>query len=120
MSVVDHFGNPVVQKPVDPQDPPESGFSSAHANDSAAFAQTHEDAPEPPVSEQQSEDFPESRLSELAAPALMAADTVTLPVLGTAPVERHQRTLLIMLGVALLVLALVAGFALRQSNTVAQ
>ena len=120
MSVVDHFGNPVVQKPVDPQDPPESGFSSAHANDSAAFAQTHEDAPEPPVSEQQSEDFPESRLSELAAPALMAADTVTLPVLGTAPVERHQRTLLIMLGVALLVLALVAGFALRKSNSVAQ
>jgi len=120
MSVVDHFGNPVVQKPVDPQDPPESVTPPELAQEPVAFAEAPAEPPEAEVSERQSEDFPESRLPEMAAPALNAADAVTLPVLGTAPVERHQRTLFIMLGVALLVLALVAGFALRQSNTVAQ
>ena len=120
MSVVDHFGNPVVQKPVDPQAPPETVTPPEHHQEPAAFAEAPVEPPEAVVSERQSEDFPESRLPEVAAPVVNAADTVTLPVLGTAPVERHQRTLFIMLGVALLVLALVAGFALRQSNTVAQ
>jgi twitching motility protein PilJ len=110
MSVVDHFGNPVVQQPEDLQASAETVSPSEH----------HQEPPEAAVSERQSEDFPASRLSEAVVPAGHAADTVTLPVLGTAPVERHQRTLFIMLGVALLVLALVAGFALRQSNTVAQ
>ena len=120
MSVVDHFGNPVVQKPVDPQAPPETVTPPEHHQEPAAFAEAPVEPPEAEVSERQSEDFPESRLPEVAAPVVNAGDTVTLPVLGTAPVERHQRTLFIMLGVALLVLALVAGFALRQSNTVAQ
>ena len=120
MSVVDHFGNPVVQKPVDPQAPPETVTPPELHQEPAAFAEAPVEPPEAEVSERQSEDFPESRLPEVAAPVVNAGDTVTLPVLGTAPVERHQRTLFIMLGVALLVLALVAGFALRQSNTVAQ
>ena len=120
MSVVDHFGNPVVQKPVDPQAPPETVTPPEHHQEPAAFAEAPVEPPEAEVSERQSEDSPESRLPEVAAPVVNAGDTVTLPVLGTAPVERHQRTLFIMLGVALLVLALVAGFALRQSNTVAQ
>ena len=120
MSVVDHFGNPVVQKPVDPQAPPETVTPPEHHQEPAAFAEAPVEPPEAEVSERQSEDFPESRLPEVAAPVVNAGDTVTLSVLGTAPVERHQRTLFIMLGVALLVLALVAGFALRQSNTVAQ
>ena len=120
MSVVDHFGNPVVQKPVDPQAPPETVTPPEHHQEPAAFAEAPVEPPEAEVSERQSEDFPESRLPEVAAPVVNAGYTVTLPVLGTAPVERHQRTLFIMLGVALLVLALVAGFALRQSNTVAQ
>ena len=120
MSVVDHFGNPVVQKPVDPQAPPETVTPPEHHQEPAAFAEAPVEPPEAEVSERQSEDFPESRLPEVAAPVVNAGDTVTLPVLGTAPVERHQRTLFIMLGVALLVLALVAGFALRQSNPVAQ
>jgi twitching motility protein PilJ len=105
---------------VDPQAPEETVTPPEHHQEPAAFAEAPVEPPEAEVSERQSEDFPESRLPEVAAPVVNAADTVTLPVLGTAPVERHQRTLFIMLGVALLVLALVAGFALRQSNTVAQ
>ena len=62
MSVVDHFGNPVVQKPVDPQAPPETVTPPEHHQEPAAFAEAPVEPPEAEVSERQSEDFPESRL----------------------------------------------------------
>ncbi len=47
-------------------------------------------------------------------------DQVTLPLLGTAPAARHQRTLSTMLGVLVLVLVLAAAWALRQADGTAQ
>jgi twitching motility protein PilJ len=45
---------------------------------------------------------------------------VTLPVLGTRPVNQHQQVLLIGLAVSLILLAAVAAFALRMSDQVGQ
>ena len=47
-------------------------------------------------------------------------DMVTLPVLGRNTVAKHQKTLLIVLGLSLLALVIVFYFALRQANQVAQ
>src|SRR5574337_501050 len=43
-------------------------------------------------------------------------DLVTLPLLGSATTTAHQRRLLLLLGVGLLVLALIAGWVLQQAN----
>ena len=124
MSAVDHFGNPLVQKPAEqdggtPATPVHTdAVEAVAATEGDAFSSPAQDtlAPEP------SESFAESRLPELpeAAAVAQSEDTVTLPLLGTASVARHQRVLFIMLGVSLLVLTLVAGFSLRKADSVAQ
>ncbi len=55
----------------------------------------------------------------LAAPADDAAaleDSVSLPLLGRASTAAHQRRLLTLLGLGLVVLALIAGWVLQQAN----
>ena len=47
-------------------------------------------------------------------------DVITLPPLGRNTVAQHQRTLLILLGLSLLVLVITFYLALRQANQVAQ
>jgi twitching motility protein PilJ len=47
-------------------------------------------------------------------------DMVRLPVLGKATAAAHQRTLLILLAVGVVVLAVIAGLVLRQANQSAQ
>ena len=47
-------------------------------------------------------------------------DLIKLPILGNKTIAQHQRTLLILLGLSVLVLAVVAYRALRQADTVAQ
>ena len=47
-------------------------------------------------------------------------DLLTLPLLGKKTIAQHQRTLLILLGLSVLVLAVVAYRALGQADTVAQ
>jgi len=49
-----------------------------------------------------------------------AGDLISIPVLGSRTVVEHQRTLSIMLGVSLLLLAGVTFFALNQADKVAQ
>ena len=56
--------------------------------------------------------------SVMAPPA--ASDLIALPVLGSKTVAQHQRTLFMLLGLALLVLAFVTFYALSQANRVAQ
>ena len=124
MSAVDHFGNPLVQKPAEPDGG--TPGTPVHTDAVEAVAATEGDtfsnpaldtlAPEP------SENFAESRLPDLpeAAAVAQSEDTVTLPLLGTASVARHQRVLFTLLGVSLLVLTLVAGFSLRKADSVAQ
>ncbi|MDF1484865.1 methyl-accepting chemotaxis protein [Ramlibacter sp. H39-3-26] len=65
--------------------------------------------------------FPESRLSDAADEGgAQQVDVITLPVLGRGTVARHQRVLLTLLGIGLVVLAIVAVWVLQQSNKVAQ
>ena len=47
-------------------------------------------------------------------------DLLKLPILGSRTIAQHQRTLLILLGLSVLVLAVVAYRALNQADTVAQ
>mgnify|MGYP003600463133 CR=1 FL=1 len=47
-------------------------------------------------------------------------ELIALPILGRATAASHQRKLLLLLGVGLVVLALIAGWVLQQSNRVAQ
>ncbi|QIL83431.1 methyl-accepting chemotaxis protein [Diaphorobacter sp. HDW4A] len=47
-------------------------------------------------------------------------ELISLPLLGRASAASHQRKLLLLLGIGLVVLALVAGWVLQQSNRVAQ
>jgi twitching motility protein PilJ len=63
--------------------------------------------------------FAETRLAE-AEIKDATEGVITLPLLGKATVAKHQRTLFILLGLALAVLAVVAGFALSQADKVAQ
>ena len=58
---------------------------------------------------------------EVVAPAEPgAADLVSLPLLGKRTVPQHQKTLFILLGLALLTLAAVTLYVLNQSDRVAQ
>ncbi|MEQ6435740.1 methyl-accepting chemotaxis protein [Comamonas sp. w2-DMI] len=54
--------------------------------------------------------------SDADADALPVDELVSLPVLGKAPVTRHQRTLFTMLGIAVLVLVVLAAWMLRTAN----
>lgn len=56
----------------------------------------------------------------LAEPQVDEADLVSIPVLGRRTVGQHQRTLSILLGVALVVLGVVVFIVLGQSERVAQ
>ncbi len=65
--------------------------------------------------------FAASRLVESEEPAaVLNPDLLALPILGRRTIAQHQRILLILLGVSVLVLAVVAYRALTQADTVAQ
>ena len=65
--------------------------------------------------------FAPSRLVEPEEPAAaINPDLLALPILGRRTIAQHQRILLILLGVSVLVLAVVAYRALTQADTVAQ
>ena len=49
-----------------------------------------------------------------------SSDAVRLPLLGNAPAARHQRRLLVLLGVGLVVLALLTAWVLQQANRTGQ
>ena len=58
--------------------------------------------------------------SQYHDPGLADEDRVSLPLLGSATTAAHQRRLLILLAVGLVLLALVAGWVLQQSKRSAQ
>ncbi|MBX3631784.1 MAG: type IV pili methyl-accepting chemotaxis transducer N-terminal domain-containing protein [Simplicispira sp.] len=55
-----------------------------------------------------------------ALPPTPVADQISLPLLGRATAAAHQRRLLILLALGVIVLALIAGWVLRQSERAAQ
>ncbi|MES2401348.1 MAG: methyl-accepting chemotaxis protein [Pseudomonadota bacterium] len=66
-------------------------------------------------------DFPPSRVAtEEDAAVIENPDLLMLPILGRRTIAQHQRILLILLGVSVLVLGVVAYRALSQADTVAQ
>ncbi|NBX19933.1 MAG: methyl-accepting chemotaxis protein [Betaproteobacteria bacterium] len=84
--------------------------------------------PDATVNSAEQETMQESQNAPLQAPAPSLADepTVTegdlisIPILGRRTVVQHQRTLFVLLGAALVVLAGVTFYALNQSDRVAQ
>ncbi len=56
----------------------------------------------------------------VAAPAPDASDLIALPVLGRKTVAEHQKTLSILLGISVFILAGITFYALNQANKVAQ
>ena len=65
--------------------------------------------------------FVASRLADVEETvAVKNSDLLRLPILGSRTIAQHQRTLLILLGMSVLVLAAVAYRALSQADTVAQ
>ena len=70
---------------------------------------------------------PETARQSLAMPTILAdgpaaavpdADLITLPILGSKTIAQHQRMLLVLLGLSVLVLAVVAYRALGQADTI--
>ena len=74
------------------------------------------------ATEEKDEGFAASRLVNLESEAAPAEnpDLLKLPILGSKTIAQHQRTLLMLLGLSVLVLAVVAYRALNQADTVAQ
>ncbi len=65
--------------------------------------------------------FPVSRMASVDESLLAEnPDLLKLPILGSRTIAQHQRILLILLGLSVLVLAVVAYRALTQADTVAQ
>ncbi len=114
MSVVNLFGKLFNRKPAEPEaldlSPAQGGHGAANVRQGGGAVldglSSLQGEPEGPA----------------AGPELDDAegDLITLPVLGRATAARHQRRLLIMLAAGLVVLALIAGWVLRQADRSAQ
>lgn len=112
MSVVDHLKNLFSKK--QPESELDSRLSLA--------------MPDVTVSSAENEVLQESQNAPLRAmaphltdeQALLEGELISIPVLGRRSVVQHQRTLFILLGGALVVLAGVTFYALNQSDRVAQ
>ena len=113
MSVVNPFGKLFNRKPADPdaelnpadlaQHPAGGLLADAYQTDGMASVQG-----DPGDAAQ----YPEGEFAD--------EDLVSLPLLGRATTAVHQRRLLMLLGVGLVVLALIAGWDLQQANRSAQ
>lgn len=113
MSVVNPFGKLFNRKPADPdaelnpadlaQHPAGGLLADAYQTDGMASVQG-----DPGDAAQ----YPEGEFAD--------EDLVSLPLLGRATTAVHQRRLLMLLGVGLVVLALIAGWVLQQANRSAQ
>ena len=114
MSVVNSLGKLFNRKPADPdadpnlqdagQDPLAAGaLSEAYQADAMHSVQGDPGVP-----------------SQYGDGEFTDEDMVALPLLGRATAASHQRRLLLLLGVGLVVLALIAGWVLQQANRSAQ
>ena len=68
----------------------------------------------------ESEDSAESRLADGDENAPFVGGVITLPVLGTRPAEKHQRTLAMLLAGALVVLGAATVYVLNQAEKTGQ
>lgn len=98
MSFAQKFGNMFARRSAD------GGAASEELPDGAAASSLYGD----------------SSLAVAAGDPERAADRVALPLLGSAPAAQQQRRLLILLAVGVVLLALMAGWLLQQSERSAQ
>ncbi len=129
MSIIEKIQNllkPKVRLPEDSMDVASVGMPADPFATGAMSAVGGSVSPEPTANmmARQTENDKES-----AAPNLMSADDtpsatelnpdlISLPILGSKTISQHQRTLLFMVGLSVLVLAVVAYRALSQADTI--
>src|SRR5574343_622641 len=112
MSVVNKIGNLFNRKP----DAPQTDAGPASDQDLLASEELRPYQADALNSVQGDPDAPVSELPS----ADSDAELIALPVLGQATVAAHQRRLLMLLALGVVVLAVIAGWVLRQSDRSAQ
>ncbi|MES2412501.1 MAG: methyl-accepting chemotaxis protein [Pseudomonadota bacterium] len=121
MSVIEKIQNLFKTKSAQPDDSMDLASVGIPADPLAAGAMDQTAAVVVKTPEATAHDFPPNRMeSAEESAALENPDLLTLPILGRRGIAQHQRILLILLGLSVLVLALVAYRALSQADTVAQ
>ena len=122
MSVVDQLKNLFTKKQLESE--LDSRLSLAMPEDSVnvAGAETVQDAPAPvkPATVESAAAAGEAAGNEPAPAPVSEGDLISIPGLGQRTVVQHQRTLSILLGSSLVLLAGVTFYALSQSDKVAQ
>jgi twitching motility protein PilJ len=123
MSVIEHIQNIFKSK----KKPPEDSMDMSSVGmpvDSFATGAMRAKTMRAPVeaTEEKDDGFAASRLVSPQTEAASAEnpDLLKLPILGNKTIAQHQRSLLMLLGLSVLVLAVVAYRALSQADTVAQ
>ena len=124
MSVFDQFGKLFNRKPaapegeVAPAESPEDGqaLMSTGSLDASSVQSYQVDA----MNSVQGDPAMGYAVEQAEAAADLDQDQVTLPLLGTATPAVHQRKLLTLLAVGVVILGLIAGWVLQQANRSAQ
>ena len=125
MSVIEKIQNLFKSKNKPPEDSMDMSSVGMPVDPFATGAMQSSVMNEPSVAaDNKNDDFAASRMVNAGPDAPTAPsdnqDLLKLPILGNRTIDQHQRTLLILLGLSVLVLALVAYRALNQADTVAQ
>ena len=125
MSVIEKIQNLFKSKNKPPEDSMDMSSVGMPVDPFATGAMQSSVMNEPAVAaDNKNDDFAVSRMVNAGPDAPTAPsdnqDLLKLPILGNRTIDQHQRTLLILLGLSVLVLALVAYRALNQADTVAQ
>ena len=124
MSVIAKIQNLFKTTPAQPMDSIDMASMGVPADLQATGAQDHAAFDTAAFSGSQDSDddgFASSRMAEHDESVLVDnGDLLRLPILGSRTIAQHQRTLLILLGLSVLILAVVAYRALAQADTVAQ
>ncbi|MES1978976.1 MAG: methyl-accepting chemotaxis protein [Pseudomonadota bacterium] len=123
MSVIEKIQNLFKTKSAQPDDSMDLASVGIPADPLAtgAMEQTAVNAATSSVAAAGEEDFAPSRMATPEeAEVIENPDLLRLPILGRRTIAQHQRILLILLGLSVLVLGVVAYRALSQADTVAQ
>nr|WP_315464818.1 methyl-accepting chemotaxis protein [uncultured Rhodoferax sp.] len=112
MSVVDQLKNLFSKKPPESELDSRLSLAMPDATLTSAVGDTVQESRNAPL---QAQEVPVA-----VEPGVPEGDLISIPVLGRRTVVQHQRTLFVLLGGALVVLAGVTFYALNQSDRVAQ
>jgi len=123
MSVIEHIQNIFKSKKKPPEDSMDMSSVGMPVDPLATGAMRARTMRAPvEASEEKDDGFAASRLvsPQTEAASAETPDLLKLPLLGNKTMAQHQRSLLMLLGLSMLVLAVVAYRALSQADTVAQ